>query len=101
MQPLPSLILGLPSTKPRFVPPDGGREVQKEREHLLHILLTAKLKNYKMNSCIKILLLININCLKLIRSKMFQKYKVRGKYYHIIIDGTGLATSRKNIIQIA
>ena len=53
MQPLPSLILGLPSTKPRFVPPDGGREVQKEREHLLHILLTAKLKNYKMNSCIK------------------------------------------------
>ena len=32
---------------------------------------------------------------RLIRSKMFQKYKVRGKYYHIIIDGTGLATSRK------
>lgn len=32
---------------------------------------------------------------RLIRSKMFEKYKVRGKYYHIIIDGTGLATSRK------
>ena len=32
--------------------------------------------------------------IKLIRSKMIQKYKIRGKYYHIIIDGTGLATSR-------
>ena len=32
---------------------------------------------------------------RIIRSKMIEKYKVRGKYYHIIIDGTGLATSRK------
>jgi len=32
--------------------------------------------------------------IRLIRSKMLQKYKIRGKYYHIIIDGTGLATSR-------
>ncbi|MFR2571235.1 MAG: transposase, partial [Clostridia bacterium] len=22
-------------------------------------------------------------------------YKIRGKYYHIIVDGTGLATSKK------
>lgn len=53
MQPLPCLIPGLPSTKPRFVPPDGGREVQKEREQLPYILLKAKFKNYKMNSCIQ------------------------------------------------
>lgn len=33
--------------------------------------------------------------IRLIRSKMFQKYKVRGMYYHVVIDGTGLATSRK------
>lgn len=26
---------------------------------------------------------------------MIQKYKIRDKYYHIIVDGTGLATSRK------
>lgn len=32
---------------------------------------------------------------KLIRNKIIEKYKVRNKYYHIIIDGTGLATSRK------
>lgn len=32
---------------------------------------------------------------KLIRGKMIHKYKIRDKYYHIIIDGTGLATSRK------
>lgn len=27
--------------------------------------------------------------------QIFQKYKIRGKYYHIIVDGTGLATSKK------
>lgn len=32
---------------------------------------------------------------KMIRNKMFDKYKIRGQYYHIIVDGTGLATSRK------
>lgn len=32
---------------------------------------------------------------KLIRGKIIQKYKIRDKYYHVIIDGTGLATSRK------
>ena len=32
---------------------------------------------------------------KMIRGKMLDRYKVRGQYYHIIIDGTGLATSRK------
>ena len=37
---------------------------------------------------------------RMIRNKMIEKYKVRGKYYHIIVDGTGLATSRKNIIKI-
>ena len=32
---------------------------------------------------------------RLIRSKMLDKYKIRNKYYHIVFDGTGLATSRK------
>ncbi len=32
---------------------------------------------------------------KMIRAKMIEKYKIRGKYYHVIVDGTGLATSRK------
>ena len=33
--------------------------------------------------------------IKMIRNKMLSKYKIRGQYYHIIVDGTGLATSRK------
>ena len=32
---------------------------------------------------------------KMIRSKMLEKYKIRNKYYHVVFDGTGLATSRK------
>lgn len=32
---------------------------------------------------------------KLIRGKIIKRFLVRDKYYHIIIDGTGLATSRK------
>lgn len=32
---------------------------------------------------------------RLIRGKIIKKFLVRDKYYHIIIDGTGLATSRK------
>ena len=32
---------------------------------------------------------------RLIRNKMLDRYKIRGQYYHIIVDGTGLATSRK------
>lgn len=32
---------------------------------------------------------------RMIRSKMLDKYKIRGQYYHIIVDGTGLATSKK------
>lgn len=32
---------------------------------------------------------------KLIRGKIIQRYKIRDKYYHIIVDGTGLAASRK------
>ena len=32
---------------------------------------------------------------KMIRNKMLSKYKIREQYYHIIVDGTGLATSRK------
>ena len=32
---------------------------------------------------------------KMIRNKMLEKFKIRGRYYHIIVDGTGLATSRK------
>ena len=32
---------------------------------------------------------------KMIRSKMLERFKIRGKYYHIIVDGTSLATSRK------
>ncbi len=32
---------------------------------------------------------------KLIRSKMLDKYRVSGRYFHIVVDGTGIATSRK------
>lgn len=32
---------------------------------------------------------------RLIRSKMLDKYKIRNRYFHIVVDGTGLATSRK------
>ena len=32
---------------------------------------------------------------KLIRGKILTKFLVRDKYYHIIVDGTGWATSRK------
>ena len=32
---------------------------------------------------------------KIIRSKMVNRYRIRNRYYHIIVDGTGLATSRK------
>lgn len=32
---------------------------------------------------------------KMIRNKMLKKYKIRGQYYHIVVDGTGLATSKK------
>ena len=32
---------------------------------------------------------------KLTRGKIIQRYKIRDRYYHIIVDGTGLATSRK------
>lgn len=31
---------------------------------------------------------------RLIRNKMLDKYKIRDKYFHIVFDGTGLATSR-------
>ena len=32
---------------------------------------------------------------KMLRSKMLERYKVRGKYYHVIVDGTRLASSRR------
>ncbi len=32
---------------------------------------------------------------RLIESKIASNFKVRNKYYHVVIDGTGLATSRK------
>ncbi len=32
---------------------------------------------------------------KLIRGKIIEKYKIRDRYYHVIVDGTGLATSRR------
>ena len=32
---------------------------------------------------------------KLIRGKIIQRYKIRDRYYHIIVDRTGLAASRK------
>ena len=32
---------------------------------------------------------------KMIRNKMLERFKIRGQYYHVIVDGTGLATSRK------
>lgn len=39
--------------------------------------------------------IIKYMIVKMIRNKMFEKYKIRGQHYHIIVDGTGLATSRK------
>ena len=39
--------------------------------------------------------IIKYMVVKMIRNKMLDKYKVREQYYHIIIDGTGLATSRE------
>ena len=32
---------------------------------------------------------------RLIRSKMLDKYRIRDRYFHVVIDGTGLASSRK------
>ena len=32
---------------------------------------------------------------KLIRGKIIKRYKIRERYYHVIVDGTGLAASRK------
>ena len=32
---------------------------------------------------------------KMIRNRMLEKFKIRGQYYHVIVDGTGLASSRK------
>ena len=32
---------------------------------------------------------------RIIRSKMLDKYKIRDRYYHVVIDGTGLAASKK------
>ena len=32
---------------------------------------------------------------RMIRNKMLQNFRIRDKYYHIVVDGTGLATSRK------
>ena len=49
-------------------------------------------KNIKVKEIEEI---IKYMIVKMIRNKMLDKYKIRGKYYHIIIDGTGLATSRK------
>lgn len=34
---------------------------------------------------------------KMIRNKMLEKYNIRGKYYHIVVDETGLATSKKKM----
>ena len=32
---------------------------------------------------------------RLIRSKVLDKYRIRGRYFHIVVDGTGLATSKR------
>lgn len=32
---------------------------------------------------------------RMIRSKILDKFRIRNKYFHVVIDGTGLATSRK------
>ena len=32
---------------------------------------------------------------KMIRNKMLERFKIRGKYYLVVIDGTGLASSKK------
>lgn len=36
---------------------------------------------------------------RMIRNKMFNSFKIRDKYYHVVVDGTGLATSRKKYNQ--
>ena len=36
---------------------------------------------------------------KLIRSKMFDKYRYKGKYYQIVIDGTGMVTFKERHCQ--
>ena len=37
---------------------------------------------------------------KMIRNKVLKRFKIRGQYYNIIVDRTGLASSRKNIMKI-
>ena len=32
---------------------------------------------------------------RMIRGKMLERFKIRGRYYHIVVDGTGLAASKK------
>lgn len=39
--------------------------------------------------------IIKYMIVRLIRNKMLEKYKIRGKYYYVVVDGTGLATSGK------
>lgn len=49
-------------------------------------------ENIKVEEIEKI---IKYMIVRLIRGKIIEKYKIREKYYHVIVDGTGLATSRK------
>lgn len=35
---------------------------------------------------------------KLIRGKIIRKYKIRDRYQHIVVDGTGLVTSYEYVI---
>ena len=65
-----------------------GRMVGKELEEIPHYdTINDVFEKIKIEELEKIQ---KYMVTKLIRSKMFEKYKYKGKYYQIVIDGTGL-----------
>lgn len=56
-----------------------------------HDTINNVFENIEISELEQIIKYINT---KLIRSKMLDKYKIRNKYYLVVIDGTGLATSK-------
>ena len=66
-----------------------GKMVKKELEEIPHYdTINDVFANIKIEEIEKIQkYMVN----KLIRSKMFEKYKYKGKYYQVVIDGSGLA----------
>lgn len=65
-----------------------GILVKKELEEIPHYdTINDVFKNIKIEELEKIQkYMVN----KLIRSKMFEKYRYKGKYYQVVVDGTGL-----------